>query len=260
MSVYPLAELLGGPSGAGLPPTVAAPCSGWRAVLFYLGTGSHSFAYWYIPFIMAMFLLSPLFILFIEMKGGRQWQTFLALLLIAMIIHRPVDNFYLPQSVLYFTPLYLLGILASLRKETIYARFRGRAVPAALLGAAAAMAMLQGSLHFWFGNFHKEMLQLTTLDINLPQKVLLCLFFMVFLARYEGRPVRALDLLARVSFAVFFIHPLVIRLALRFELRPAVPGPLGWLLFTALVLGASIGLALLVKRLIPRHSRYVIGY
>ena len=260
MSVYPLAGLIGGHDGAGLGPPVTAPYHGWQAALFYLGTGSHSFAYWYIPFVMVMFLLSPLFVRFIEMRGNRQVPAIIALILVAMIIHRPVDNFYLPQSVLYFTPLYLLGIVASLRKERIYAMFRGRAALTGLLGTAVALAMLHAFLHSWVGNFHKEMFRLTTLDLILPQKILLCLFFMVYLARYEGRPLRALDLLARVSFPVFFIHPLVISLFLRFELRPPVPGPFGWILFTTIVLLVSIALALLVKRCVPRYSRYLIGY
>ena len=44
--------------------------------LAYLVSGEHIVAYWYIPMILIMFLLSPLHILFIKLKFNQQVLIF----------------------------------------------------------------------------------------------------------------------------------------------------------------------------------------
>ena len=81
-----------------------------RLIATYLVTGRISTAYWFIPFISIMFILSPIFIRYIRLTSKTRIIIFLALLTAAMFIHRPAYNISPLHSILYFTPVYLLGI------------------------------------------------------------------------------------------------------------------------------------------------------
>ena len=77
----------------------------------YYITGSFTIAYWYIPFIMTVFLMSPLHAAFIKLPFKWQRLITFVLFVIALFIHRPVENISIAQSVVYFTPVYLFGIM-----------------------------------------------------------------------------------------------------------------------------------------------------
>lgn len=74
--------------------------------------------YWYIPFIMIIFSLSPFFIRFIKLKMKVQISIVLFMLLCSVFMHRGVfqNNYSIFQNVFYFTPVYLIGMLLSEKK------------------------------------------------------------------------------------------------------------------------------------------------
>jgi surface polysaccharide O-acyltransferase-like enzyme len=228
--------------------------------LRYLWTGRILPAYWYIPFIMVTFLLSPLHIRIIELPVRPQLALLFALVLLAMLVQRPVDNISVLQSVIYFMPVYILGMTCSLHRQSIHARLANREW--LLLFAAVLLAMLQVLVQDKTGNYHKPPLQYAGLDIMLPQKICLCLFFMVYLQRFEHARLPVLRLLASASFAIYFLHPWVLHFleqALAGTMATLSGGP-RWLLLTLLVTAASLLIAGSIRRLAGAHSRYLTGW
>ena len=231
-----------------------------RPALLYLWTGKAATAYWYIPFAMFIFLLSPLFTAYINSSLKLRNFYMLALFSISMIIHRPIGNLFVIQSIIYFSPVYLLGIQASIHRDFIYEKFKGREIY--LISAAIACAVLQSALLDTVGNFQKSALMITVPDIGIIQKCLLCLFFMVFLHRFESTEFSTLNRIAAASFAIFFLHAVLIKV-LKFGLAYwAVPTQslVAWAGLTPLVVLCCYCIASTVKRMLPHSSRMLIGW
>lgn len=230
----------------------------------YYGTGRGTFAYWYIPFIMAVFLLSPVFIAYIKLGTNARLSIFSVTLLVSTLIHRSVDDLSVIQSVVYYSPVYLFGILASQHKERLYAVLGSKT--GLLFITAVGLAVLQAVFYGNAGKFHKDAFALGPLDINLVQKLVLCMFFLVYLRRFEARVIALLNLLAASSFAIFFLHPFAVAALggpllspLLYEWIP-LSGGVRWVLSTFLVVILSVALAVSIKRLMPSRSRYLIGW
>jgi len=234
-----------------------------ESLAVHLWRGDVVNGYWYVPFILAVFVLSPLVMVILRLPPSRQIWILGLLLAVSLLIHRPVDNLSVLQSVVYFFPVYLLGALVSAHRQEIQARLAGRQLP--LLIAAGAVALVQAQYYPTIGNLHKPPFELGLPDIVLIQKLLLCAFFVVFLQRFEERSLPLLDTLASASFAIYFLHPLVVEqivagLTPQRSLYAAVPGPVLWLTLTFTVLGITLGLAVLIRYLLGSRSKYVIGW
>jgi len=232
------------------------------SVLFYIFSGSTVIAYWYVPFIMIVFILSPLFIRFIEADRKIQIAITCLFVLISIMIHRPIDNINVLQTVLYFTPIYLIGILSSINKKYIYDRFYQKET--LLLGGILALSLIQALCYDHYGNFHKNIFELSTIDILFIQKLLFCLFFMTILRRFENKNIKFLSFVAKVSFPIYFIHPLIIVMLSKFiavkELyHNNIGGVHFWIVSTLIVLSISIFFTLITKKGVPKYSRQIIG-
>jgi surface polysaccharide O-acyltransferase-like enzyme len=156
--------------------------------------------------------------------------------------------------------VYLLGILSSVHRQTIHAHLARREWW--LLFAAVMLAILQVLTHDEIGNYHKPPLQYGGLDIMLLQKICLCLFFMVFLERFEHARLPVLQLLASTSFALYFLHPWVMYfLEAVLAAHPVnLPGGMKWLLLSLAVTITSLLIASIIKQLAGSRSRYLIGW
>ncbi|MCT4372267.1 acyltransferase [Yangia mangrovi] len=76
-------------------------------------TGRSWTAYWYVPFIMLVFAMSPLFIWFISLRLSIKLALTAFCLLMALFVHRPTLNLNPAHSVLYLMGFYMIGILFS---------------------------------------------------------------------------------------------------------------------------------------------------
>lgn len=234
-----------------------------RPVVLYLWTGRILNAYWYIPFIMIVFLLSPVFVLFIKAGPALQYAVFLFTLAVSLMIHRPIDNLSVIHSVVFFIPVYLFGILSSIHKEQIYDKLRGKEI--VLLLPVICLAIIQAVFFDIQGNFHKPPFKITTIDIMLVQKMVMAVFFMVFLKRFENRSFPVLEKLAAASFSIYFIHPfgvdvLTDQLTCINPYLSFMPGVLLLGVHTAILVLASYLMAIAVRRLFPSKSRMIIGW
>ncbi|MDO6515928.1 acyltransferase family protein [Zobellia uliginosa] len=228
-------------------------------ILYYI-TGAHLVAYWYIPFAVCLFIMYPIHIKFIELKPIYQLSILFLLFVIALLIHRPVDELNVLQSVVYFTPPYLLGILCSQNKTLIYKSLKNKEL--LLLAVVLSIAALQASLGR-YDNYQKHAFEYDGIDLILLQKSILCVFFMLFLHRFENTQNKLLSILASTSFAIYFLHGYVLQLFTVLKAKFQIPIPHPWatyfLVWTALIFG-SMFLALLLKKIMPKYARYITGY
>ncbi len=243
------------PQGVGFVNTYLIP-----AFKYYI-TGGFLTAYWYIPFAMVLFLMSPLHVAFIKAKFNRQCVITFVLFSASLFLHRPVDDILILQAVVYFMPFYLLGIMCSQKKDTIYSKFKNKEV--LFLLAALVLATLQASSGE-VGNYHKPPMLYQGIDLMVPQKIALCLFFVIWLHRFEKLNSKYINVLASTSFAIYFMHAyllLFIREAMDIAGIVSVESP--WLWYPVVTVGmifVSLALALGIKKLLPNYSRYLIGY
>jgi peptidoglycan/LPS O-acetylase OafA/YrhL len=231
-----------------------------RPFFLYLWTGGTLTAYWYITFIMVVFLASPVFVKFIQLPRSIQVFGILATLAVAMVIHRPVFNFSVFQSVFYYLPVYLFGIFSSMNRNFIYTRLAGKEIH--LFIPILILAIAQVAFFNNWGNFHKPPFVITVPDINIVQKMIMCIFFMVVLQRLENRHVYLLNETASASFAIFFIHPIVLEILLRrhFVAPTKTLGILSWAITVCCLTGVSYIIARIFKRLLGDKSRLFIGW
>jgi len=224
----------------------------------YYVSGRFLPAYWYIPFILFTFVLSPLHVRYASLSLRVQIIIILSLCLIAVLIHRPVENINVFQSFFYFSPVYLIGITTAMNKEHVYSRLKGK--DGLLLAIVVILAGLQASLGL-YGNFHKPAFVYAGIDIVFIQKIFMCFFFMIFLRRFENYSNKLLSTLASTSFSVFFIHPYIIQAWPKLGLGSIGEG--SWIVFVFTVVGIcslSVVLAKTARLIFKRHSKMLVGY
>jgi peptidoglycan/LPS O-acetylase OafA/YrhL len=228
----------------------------------YAYTGNALPAYWYVPFILLVFAASPLFIRFIELKLPVQLAVLGASLLMSAIVHRPLDNNNPFHSVLYFSSVYLLGILTSAYRTHVFA-FLQRYAPgiAVLLAVVAGLKVLVDGHH---GNLHKaDIFAFKGIDIFLVQKCLQAGLMLSLLMRFADRRIPILEYVAERSFAIFFIHNWVAVLLLKavpWMGTSGLPGFYVALIIASASLVASIAVANALRALLKDRSRLLIGY
>lgn len=229
--------------------------------LRYLWTGRIYLAYWFIPFALLNFTLSPLHAWFARSRVWIQIPIFFSTLVIGMMAHKPFLDLSPKQALMYFTPTYLFGILCSRYRNKIMITFAGREY--LLVGLFVSLAALEAIQRTGtaFGNYHNSMFAPGPIDLMMPQKLIMSLFFLVWLNRFELRTFPALDLLAKASFAIFFIHPVLIfgfgPLGINWTTGYPWVDFLGY--FPALV-SLSLLVALGAKKMMGRWSRFVTGW
>lgn len=227
-------------------------------VLKYYGTGRFSLAYWYIPFIMVTFLMSPLHAKFVRFSYQIQLLVIVILSLVAIFIHRPINDINVLQSVIYYSPFYLIGITTSIYKDKVYKFLKGK--DGYLAVVVVVFAFFQASVGE-IGVYHKNPFRYEGVDLMFFQKIVLCYFLMVFLYRFENVKSSLLSLIAATSFAIFFIHPFMLVAAKYRHLTFLKQDSwLIFLFFVGFVCAFCVLIAVMVKKLMPKYSRYLIGY
>ncbi len=233
-----------------------------RMIAIYLWTGCIASTYWYIPFISIIFIMSPIFLSYIKLPASYRIGIFLILLLASMFIHRPTGNLSPLHSVLYFIPIYMLGIMSSIHREQVSLFIEGKSL---VIGCIVLiLAIVQAFFFNTVGNFHKdEIFSYNGMDIMIIQKIAMCFFLLSLLQKYESRHIPGLKMLAVSSFAIYFIHPWVFILFQEtgiFSFFSFLPDFGMFLLTVPLVLASSLLIAYLVKSVLKHNSRYIIGW
>lgn len=233
----------------------------YPAFLFLI-SGDHLVAYWYIPFAMLLFLCYPLHTAFIKSNLKVQIVIMLLTLFIALFVPRPLPKSLLVvQSLVYFTPAYLFGIICSIKKDKVYSVFKGKEY---MLFMLFLVVLLFQTFLGIRGNNHNAFYAYEGIDSFLPQKIFLCLFLMVWLHRFENYANKYVWLLANTSFAIYFLHGYVLRV---FYLIKGYLGIeefshplLAYLISTIMLITFSMAAALILKKIFKKKSTYITGY
>jgi len=215
-----------------------------------------------IPFIMIMFTLSPLFIKQIQLPIKAQLALFILLFCISALVHRPLHNLSPLHSVVYFMPVYMLGIMCSIEKVRVFTFLEGKSV---ILGCSVIVLSAAQILIFnRYGNFHKEaVFSYEGIDMMILQKIVMCFFLLSVTQKFENKDIPFLKQMATASFAIYFIHPWVLyffdylSVLERFNF---LPGILGTLVTLSTVMVLSLAIAAIIKWTFPNQSRFVIGW
>ena len=231
------------------------------AILWFLATGRAVYAYWYIPMIMLVFAISPLINQLIKSKYFL--YIILGLIPLSMMVHRPLHNMNPLHSLVYFIPVYLLGIYSSIHQKKIYTFLKSNKIKIAILLLAIALGLIQITIFDVSGNFSKGFWSITVPDVNLLQKILLCFLLMSFLDNYEDADITAMKKTADTSFAIYFIHPFLLKPLTRFvrSLGLGFQGNFFTLVIaTFLVIIVAMAIAHILKFAFKGNSRYIIGW
>lgn len=231
------------------------------SILWFIGTGRAVYAYWYIPMVMLIFTISPAINYLIRSKY--LLNVFFFLLPISMIVHRPVNNMNPLHSLVYFLPIYLLGIYSSIHQQKIYSYLKSNHNKIIIILLALGLGAIQVLLFDQSGNFNKSFFSVTVPDINLIQKILLSFLFLSVLDHYEQTDIKSMKKTAETSFAIYFIHPFLINPLIRLtkNLNWEFQGNLLTLLIATLAMVTiSMAIAHIVKIILKKNSRYVIGW
>lgn len=120
-------------------------------------------------------------------------------------------------------------------------------------------AALFGLLWERQGLREKSPFEITVFDLMLPQKTVLCLFFLVLLHRFENTDFKPLSKIADASFAIFFLHMPILNIA-GYMLRIGGVSVFQSLFLYAATISLCFGIGYLLKNTIHDKSRYIIGW
>lgn len=227
----------------------------------YIWTGRVITAYWYIPFIMMVFLCSPIFLKYIEMSKKKQFYIFIPLITISILVGRPLNDMNPLHSFVYFTPIYLLGIIYSINEKKIFNFIKNKSLILGLI--TLSISIFQVVTYNNYGNNYSDTISFTCFDIILIQKIFMIFFFLSILRKLDNKEIPILKYIASVSFAIYFLHPWVLRgfsyLSV-YDYVSFLPGSIIFLLNTLLVIGISLAGAKICKSIFGYRSRYIIGW
>jgi probable poly-beta-1,6-N-acetyl-D-glucosamine export protein len=227
-------------------------------VLLDLLTGRTLWAYWYIPFAMLLFLLSPVFIKYISLQLSTKIIITSSLFILSMFVQRPAWEINPIHSLIYYTPYYLLGIIYSMERFHINYWIKGKAILLLLVTTLVAMLMYllgqmdsmgKASIWTWHG-----------VDLMIFQKISLIVFMLAFTMQLQEYDIPFLKLTANMSFALFFLHQWGLSFMRRSGLMDIEHGFGGVLLIFIATTAFSYAMGYLIKRILGSKSRYVIGW
>ncbi|MGX9996645.1 acyltransferase family protein [Vibrio sp. JZG120] len=230
----------------------------------YYITGGSLTAYWYIPFVLLLFATAPLHIKFIKLRLKHQVSIVIILSLLAIFIHRPVNSINPIHSLIYYTPVYLVGILFSIYSSEVKKYLNNKI--GILIFCVVSLSLLD-YISGHQGNYQKPFFEYAGVDLQYIQKMFLIFLVYILLEKYNFES-KTLDIISNTSFAIFFIHPwLRVILWNIYSLLGIDPilesNNLALYFFSVtLVLLLSVFTALVIKRIFKgsKHTRYVMGY
>lgn len=214
------------------------------AYAYLLVTGAHLGPLWFVPMIMLYYLLSPLWIWILQ----RNWimPLFILSLLLALYLGRPIVNANSLQSAFYFLPAYILGIY--LGKDSQLIEWLKPVAVTGFLLCIVSLIFLGETGHF---NSRWDLLL---------KLVATCFLISICLKKLNFK-IKWLDLFARLSFFLFFVHGYVIG-AFRMIFRETDFHHLGLLAVLGIFL-ITISLCLaayiVFKGILQHRSKFILG-
>lgn len=217
-------------------------------IMFLFVTGTHLGPLWFVPMIVCFYLASPIFLLVKDRVGPLTVALGVAFL-IALVVARPEYNSNAIKSFIYYTPAFLLGMLLQVKQEIFVGRPRQSQI---LLCVAVALSVVVALLD-------KERLVESRYELCIDVIAIVGLFG--FFHDKLNYRTKWLDLFARLSFYLFFIHGYFIGAFRMFTPRDftGFQQELAFMFVLTETLLGCLLVFLIVKISLGTRSRYVIG-
>jgi len=213
--------------------------------LYFMLSGAHLVTLWFIPMIIPLYLFSPSFL---YIKSKQLLGVFFILSLIpALWFGRPEFSVNNVIWTLYFLPTYVLGMLLWQRPR-IYGelvKYSGQI----LLGYVVIYLCLS-----WDAAF--------STSVDLLWKMALSVILMAFAKRYLAKKNKCLNMFARLSFYLYFVHGYfisTIRIVYNQYLSVEVTGVFAASASFALTLILSLSSFVIIKLILKEKSKMFIG-
>ena len=213
--------------------------------LYFMLSGAHLVTLWFIPMIIPLYLFSPSFL---YIKSKQLLGVFFILSLIpALWFGRPEFSVNNVIWTLYFLPTYVLGMLLWHRPR-IYeelVKYSGLI----LLSYIVVYLWLS-----WDAAFSTQ--------VDLLWKMALAVILMAFTKRYLAKKNKCLNMFARLSFYLYFVHGYfisTIRIVYNQYLSVEVTGLFAASVSFALTLILSLSSFVIIKLILKEKSKIFIG-
>ncbi len=228
----------------------------WEQVFLFLVTGKHLAPYWYIPMITVIFIAAPALIALDRSRHG--YWLLVPLIPLSAVLGRDgllplLGSPYLGaiSKAVYLLSPYMLGMFVSRYQDEVGAFVRRHYL---------LLSLVAGIFFVLEVSFYHRLPALIFLFKMVSAPVIL-----TALNVSMGRAQSTVDLIATLSFGIFFLHGYFLALAkivLSATLGEAVIAhsyALLYPLFVALIVALSLASIQLVKRLTGKRSSYLIG-
>lgn len=223
------------------------------------GGAGLNFPMWFIPMIALYYLAAPVFIQFVRRPG---LYAFVPLLLVlSLLIHRPAhDRLDTLHQAAYYLSAYVSGMAISHLRDRIEPWFERAWV--ALAALTCVIVVVQWRWSPFHGNYQGVAPFSTEhglIDWMFLQKLVMCVALIGFMRHWYVKRVGFVDLVADLSFPIFFLHAYFI-FAFTQLWASAPPGSVpGYAALAGGVFLASVAAVVLLKRSLGANSRWVIG-
>ncbi|MCX7099088.1 MAG: acyltransferase [Methylococcales bacterium] len=215
----------------------------WLQIIYFYLTGLHLAPLWFIPMICLFYCISPLLLL----MDRYSWTYLLLPVLVIVSCHVPRGNIF--ESFVHFFSVYFFGMFLSHYRVVVNEHLTKPLVLSLLIFDFFALVYIE---YFLADDPY----------INLIRKLFVCCLFIGLLVKFNISN-KILELLAKESFGIFFIHSYVIssiKIAEQHFLGQYLEGSLvAFIFFIMIVLLSCMAIIGLIKKLFAANSKYLIG-
>jgi peptidoglycan/LPS O-acetylase OafA/YrhL len=212
--------------------------------VFLMVTGAQLGPLWFVPAIVLFYVFSP--VLFFLARKNLVLAFFLLSLAPALYLGRPQFNENPLQAFVFFMPAYTMGMLLA-QYKTAYVKIAPASLPLLILVLATIVAGY-------------DVLKYNA-SIDMLAKLALTYVLMAVCYRYLNFKIVFLDLMARLSFYLFFIHGYFVGAfrSILPKLGFDVGGIIAIVTASVLTIILSIGAYIIVKLIFGRKTKMLVG-
>ncbi|WP_413284578.1 acyltransferase family protein [Vibrio sp. MA40-2] len=233
----------------------------WFDVFFvpflkYLLTGKALTGYWFMPFILVVFLLSPLWRYYANCDVLYKILILIFFVLISIFSHRSIDNINNFQSFFYYLPVFFIGILYFQYEKLILSYLKLKLVFSVTLLFFLLFLFYQSIQHD-LGSYHKEWFVYSDLDLMFIQKLFFIPVLLVVFQVLLNHEVKLLNIVATHSFSIYFLHPILIQVYKK--LFGHVETWFAYILLGICIFISCIVISMCIRKVFGKYSQYLIG-
>jgi len=220
----------------------------WRQGSYYLLHGAHLQQLWFIPMITLYYLIAPI-LLYVDRHPKLYYGVLPGLIILSLVVQRSTLSDTLVMAV-HFLSVYVFGMFLSRYKDEYLVFARKYWVLVTVLPIAFLVLNYFISPRFYD-------------NVDYTHKMLFCPFYLYWLWRLEKYVPKFVDVLAVLSFGIYFVHyffVLLLRGVYQMVFHAPMPGNLVvWTVCLIVVMLLSIWTLQLTQRILGKKSKFLVG-